>query len=145
MDNVGAVVGPLLATLLLAASVLIRGVFWVAVIPGVIATISVLLVREPPRTPPPPPDVATSSAGSAHEQPRGPDADPHVAYLAVLGLFSLANPSDAFLLLRAREVGLTTRDPDPVGDTQRVEGRMGVRVGGDAADRLPRARLIAGG
>src|SRR5208337_4276646 len=34
MDNVGAVVGPLLATGLIALGLSIRGVFWIAVIPG---------------------------------------------------------------------------------------------------------------
>src|SRR5580700_6920578 len=49
MDNAGAVVGPLLATALIALGLSVRGVFWIAVIPGVVATSLVAVVREPPR------------------------------------------------------------------------------------------------
>src|SRR5579883_3228738 len=38
MDNAGAVIGPLLATLLMALHLGVRGVFWIAVIPGAVAT-----------------------------------------------------------------------------------------------------------
>src|SRR3984957_7319424 len=49
MDNAGAVIGPLIATGLLALGLSLRNVFWVAVVPGAIATSLVLFVREPPR------------------------------------------------------------------------------------------------
>ena len=49
MDNLGAVVGPLIATGLVALHMSLRGVFWIAVIPGAIATALVVAVRDPPR------------------------------------------------------------------------------------------------
>src|SRR5580692_1964880 len=61
MDNVGAVVGPLLATGLIALGLSIRSVFWLAVIPGAVATALVAFVREPPRAP----EVGTSTTTSA--------------------------------------------------------------------------------
>src|SRR5579864_7794357 len=53
MDNVGAVVGPLLATWLLAEHLRLRSVFWVAVIPGAIAASLVAFVPEVSRPKPP--------------------------------------------------------------------------------------------
>ncbi|MGH7434461.1 MAG: MFS transporter, partial [Polyangiaceae bacterium] len=47
MDNVGAVVGPLVATALLAMGASMRTVFAIAVVPGVLATALVTVIREP--------------------------------------------------------------------------------------------------
>ncbi len=141
MDNAGAVIGPLLATALLAMSLTMRHVFWVAVIPGAIATLLVALVREPTRT--------TAAAGSA---PTAAKAAPAkvltptlVSYLAILGVFSLGNSSDAFLLLRARSLGLTTTEIPVLWSVLNLSKVVWAYLGGDAADRIPRARLVAGG
>jgi MFS family permease len=142
MDNAGAVVGPLLATELLALHQSIRNVFWIAVIPGAIATILVALVREPPRARPP----------SRPSSPTPPTATaPSVLtptltrYLAILALFSLGNSSDAFLLLRARSLGLSTVEIPVLWSVFNLSKVVWAYLGGDAADRIPRARLIASG
>ena len=57
MDHAGAVVGPLLATLLLSLGWPLRHVFWLALIPGALSVLAVLSVREAPSEVP------------AHEQP----------------------------------------------------------------------------
>jgi MFS family permease len=135
MDNLGAVLGPLLATALVAARVPLRQVFAVAVIPGVMATALVLAVREPPRvsspsrpTGPPPTRVLTPTLTS---------------YLAILALFSLGNSSDGFLLLRARSVGLTTAEIPVLWAVLNASKVVWAWLGGGLADRMPRARLIA--
>jgi MFS family permease len=133
MDNLGAVVGPLLATALVALGFSLRGVFWVAVIPGAIATLLVLAVREParPRSEAPrpgAPGVLTPTLTS---------------YLVILGLFSLGNSSDGFLLLRARSVGLSTAQIPILWAALNASKVVWAWLGGDLADRIPRAPLIA--
>ena len=98
MDHAGALVGPLLATLLLAWFVNdLRTVFWLAAFPGLLAVLLIVWkVRETART--------RSSDGSfLRIVPRGELR----RYLLILFLFTLGNSSDAFLLLRAGELGVS--------------------------------------
>jgi MFS family permease len=153
MDNAGAVAGPLLATLLLAMKLPIRGVFWVAVIPGAIATALVARVREPSpgartarRAPATPANPAATQSAPARAALR--DGAPVfdrtlVVYLAILALFSLGNSSDAFLLLRARSVGLSTGEIPILWSVLNLSKVLWSYFGGDLADRVPRARLVA--
>jgi MFS family permease len=141
MDNVGAVVGPLLATGLIAMHLTLRGVFWVAVIPGVLATALVALVRERDR-----PTVSGATTQGLKSKGASPLANrPLLAYLGILALFSLANSSDAFLLLRARSLGLSTAEIPILWSVLNLSKVLWAYLGGNLADRLPRARLIAGG
>jgi MFS family permease len=149
MDNAGAVVGPLLATLLLAWKLPIRGVLWAAVVPGAIATALVAMVREPT-----PPGRARAPAASGQEPHRGaPSAvapvpvfdRPLVAYLAIVGVFALGNSSDAFLLLRARSLGLTTGQIPILWSVLNVSKVVWTYLGGEWADRVRRTRLVAAG
>jgi MFS family permease len=138
MDNVGAVFGPLLATALLAAKVSMRHVFWVAVIPGFLATLCVALVKEPPRT-------------KVHEAAHAPAAGkaafgrPLILYLVVVGLFSLGNSSDAFLLLRARSLGLSAAALPILWSALNLSKVGFAYLGGDLADRVSPSKLIVSG
>ncbi len=136
MDNLGAVVGPLLAALLLALGYSLREVFFWAIVPAVLVIVLTLLVREPER------------AVLKPRPFRWNLSDQPVAlrrYLCVLALFTLGNSSNMFLLLRARELGL--------GDAQ--VPLIWALVCGVAAvfgpplsawsDRMDRRRLIVGG
>jgi MFS family permease len=140
MDNAGAVAGPLLATLLLGMKLSMRTVFWVAVIPGAIATALVARVREPRQVP----AAARAAHGASRES--GPVFDRAlVVYLAIVGVFSLGNSSDAFLLLRARSVGLSTAEIPILWSVLNLSKVLWSYFGGDLADRVPRARLVASG
>jgi MFS family permease len=141
MDNAGAVVGPLLATGLLAVGISLRGVFWVAVIPGALATALVAAVPESPRKPTPRPQVA-KGAGDPDARVLSPTL---ITYLGILGLFSLGNSSDAFLLLRARSLGLPTAQIPILWAVLNLSKVVWAYLGGDLADRMRRARLIAAG
>jgi len=103
LDTVGAVLGPLLAILFMAALAdNFTHVFWIAVIPAFIsAAIIILFVREP--------------AHKARSRPvRAPLSRAELArldagYWVVVGvsaIFTLARFSEAFLILRAQSVGL---------------------------------------
>ena len=98
MDHAGALVGPLIATLLLGYFVSdVRVVFWLAAVPGFIAVLLILWkVSEGERT-----EVAKAPVRLAL-LPAGPLR----RYLLILFLFTLGNSSDAFLLLKAGTLGV---------------------------------------
>jgi MFS family permease len=97
-DNAGAFLGPLLAALLLyAVHADIRSIFYLAVIPGLLALLMVLLVRERHA------DVAAKSKIDVglRRFPRG-----YWKYLMTTALFGLGNFSTSFLILRTQDVGI---------------------------------------
>jgi MFS family permease len=99
MDNAGAVVGPLVAALLLKlAFVDERGVFLLAAVPG-FAAILVLLLSVP-NTP------RRSGGVSEAAVPAGKLPAPFWRVVAIFAFFTLANSTDAFLLLRAQDAGV---------------------------------------
>ena len=97
MDNAGAVIGPLAASLLLASGVPIREVFLWAIVPTVICLALTLALREPPAVP---------AAPVRFDWRMGDFPPVFRRYLAVVALFTLGNSSNMFLLLRARELGV---------------------------------------
>jgi MFS family permease len=144
MDHAGAVVGPLIATGLLALGWPVRDVFLAAIVPGVLSVLAIVPVREPPR-------AATvlaagePRAGDARAASSPPLARAFYAYLAIILLFSLGASSDAFLLLRARDLGVPTVLLPTLWVVLHVSKLVCSYYGGVLADRLPRARLIVAG
>ena len=137
MDNAGAFVGPLLAALLLKlAFVDERGVFLLAAIPG-IAAVVLLLVAVP--------DTAKRreahpAAVATEKKARLPRAFWKV--VLVFAFFTLANSTDAFLLLRAQDAGIATWQlPLFWSFFQGVKAATGV-PGGAVADRVGRVPAI---
>jgi len=101
LDTVGAVLGPLAAIglmILLASDM--RAVLWVAVVPAILSVVVlVLFVREPRATP----------TGHAHPLSRAALGELTLGYWFVVALgavFTLARFSEAFLVLRARDLGM---------------------------------------
>ena len=96
-DNAGAFLGPLLALFLLySLQIGIRSIFYLALIPGLLAFVMVLFVRERPAA-----VTAKSKIDiSVAQFPRA-----YWNYLLVTALFGLGNSSNAFLILRTQEVG----------------------------------------
>lgn len=101
MDTVGAVGGPLIA--LAALAVLhdrhLREVLLLAVVPAVASVAVTFRIREPARR-------VTPGRRDRERAPAGGRLLPGRYWLFVLGwsLFTLGNSSDAFLILRARDV-----------------------------------------
>ncbi|ACB94819.1 MFS transporter [Beijerinckia indica] len=98
-DNLGAFLGPLLTVLLLTALAFdLRSIFALALAPGLLAFVMILLVREPP------------SAAQIEAKARI-DVDPrqfpraYWIYLLVTALFGLGNSSNAFLILQTQDAG----------------------------------------
>jgi MFS family permease len=97
-DNAGAFLGPLFAVFLLYwVHVGIRSVFYLAVIPGLLAFLLVFGVKETPVS-------AIAAKEKIDVSPRQfPTA--YWKYLMVTALFGLGNSSNAFLILRTQDIG----------------------------------------
>ncbi len=95
-DNAGAFLGPLLALFLLyALHVGIRSIFYLAVIPGLLAFVLVLFVKEQ-RAP-------VTAEAKIEVGPRQLPTE-YWKYLVVIVLFGLGNSSNAFLILRTQDI-----------------------------------------
>ena len=95
-DTVGATLGPLVAVALLAAGTSLRTVLWISVLPGLLAVLLVRRVREAPVR------EGATPAGEPRLRPG------YWGVVAAAVVFSLGNSSNAFLLLRASNLGLST-------------------------------------
>lgn len=98
-DNAGAFLGPLLAAFLLyAVHVDLRTIFYVAVIPGLLAFLMVLLVKE---------RHAAFAAKSKIDISLGRFPTTYWKYLGATALFGIGNSSNSFLILRTRDIGIS--------------------------------------
>jgi MFS family permease len=112
-DTVGAVAGPLVGLALLHWSTVgYRGLFWLAAVPATAGVLCLLAVREAPSRRSQATPTATVAPASMHAPPfaaqmSGPGVDDTSMrrFLLVVALFSIGNSSNAFLLLRARDLG----------------------------------------
>lgn len=150
MDHAGAVAGPAVAFGLLALwPGALRRVFWLAAIPGGMALlVLLLLVRERVRA------VAAAAAGRA-QGPGGADAPlplrgaelprPFWSYLGAVLLFTLGNSSDAFLLLRANHLGVSTAAIPLLWGALHVSKVLWSVPGGLWSDRAGRKTAILSG
>ena len=98
MDTMGAVLGPLVALALVEAHVSLRWIFAIAVIPGILSVVAIVfLVKEHRETP--------RKRAFKLSLPRS------TAFRWLLVgslLFAVGNSSDTFILLKAKDVGLST-------------------------------------
>ncbi|MEJ6024002.1 MFS transporter [Ramlibacter sp. PS4R-6] len=141
LDTVGAFTGPLLAMgLMVLWANDFRAVFWVAVIPAVLAVALLAFgVREP--------DVPRS------EKREFPIRRANLRRLgsaywwvvAVGSVFTLARFSEAFLVLRAQEGGLAIAFAPLVLVAMNVVYSLGAYPLGKLSDRVNRHALLAGG
>lgn len=137
MDNAGAVAGPLLAALLLAAGMPLRDIFLWSVLPAIACLGLTLLMHEPAALP--------STAPRGFDW-RVRDMPPMLRrYLAVLALFTLGNSSNMFLLLRASELGVpASQVPLLWGAVSAVAMVFSTPLAA-LSDRWGRKRLLVGG
>jgi MFS family permease len=155
-DHAGGVLGPLIAFALLQwFSVDMRTVFWLAAIPGALAIITVLVfVREAPRTSVQSSPVRGTGTRDATVQnktaPLGGAENSRMPrsfwyYLGVLLVFTLGNSTDAFLLLRANQLGVPVALAPVLWATLHVVKSAASVHGGALSDRIGRVpTLIAG-
>ena len=142
LDTVGAFMGPLAAIGLMALFANdMRAVFWVAVIPAVVAVLLVILA------------VEGGTAGAAPGGPRVPVRVPDLRKLdrgfwAVVGIgivFTMARFSEAFLILKANSEGLPLALAPLVLVVMNLVYSLGSYPAGALADdKGPRRPLILG-
>ncbi len=141
LDTVGAFTGPLLATaLMLLWANDFRAVFWVAVIPGVLAVILLLVGIHEPKA-------------RADRKPTNPIRRAALArldrrYWRVVGvgaLFTLARFSDAFLVLRAAEVGVAVAWVPLVMVAMNLVYAASAYPFGKLSDSMSHGKLLAAG
>lgn len=139
MDTVGAVIGPLLAIgLMWLLADDIRAVLWWAVVPGIVAVL--LLIRMPE------PDHERKHARLPLTRAGFARLGSKFARLTALGGFlALARFSEAFLVLRAVDVGLPVTYVPLVLVAMSVVYALTAYPAGRLSDRLPRAALLAFG
>jgi MFS family permease len=141
-DNAGAVIGPLVAFALLRWQNLpLRTVFLLAAIPGVLSVIVLVMgEREAPR------DVAPKTEGKGSLTLRGvPLGRSFWAFLASVFLFTLGNSTDAFLILRANQLGVSVAFVPILWAALHVVKSVAAVPGGALSDRLGRKPLILAG
>ncbi len=138
LDTIGAFLGPLLAVILMLQwHNDYRAVFWVAVIPGLMSVVLLLIgVQEPRQT---------------GNQPRvNPLHWKHLRHLtraywwvvSVGAVFTLARFSEAFLVLRAQEEGIPTAYVPLVMVAMNVVYSLSAYPFGKLSDRIPHRVLL---
>jgi MFS family permease len=135
MDTAGAVAGPALALLLLAIWPSdYRAVFWFSILPGIIAVLLIVFfISADGRTPTTDVPFTFSLDGF----------DPgFVTSMVVIGLFSLGNSSNAFLILKAYQAGMSGGGISAAYLAFNAVYAVMSMPAGMVADRLGRRRII---
>lgn len=138
IDTVGAFLGPLLAILFMALlDDDIRAVFWIAVIPAAISVVIILyFVRDAEQ-----PVASTKPQWHLREIKRLKSA--FWLLLIVASVFTLARFSEAFLVLRASESGMSATFVPLVMVVMSLTYALSSYPAGVLADRVSRPRIFA--
>ena len=173
-DHAGAFLGPLIAFGMLTwVGTTVRTVFWFAAIPGALAVLTaVLLVREGVMRRPFGPDsqypvakgsessgpaetteayresaAQSAAAQNALQQAATQDAMPRQfwGYIAVFLLFTLGSSSDAFLLLRANQLGVPIALMPILWAALHAVKSLASTPGGALSDRVGRVPTLLAG
>jgi len=140
LDHTGAIVGPLIAIALLQGlHVPLRTLFMIAVIPGAIGVgLLVALLREEPR-------VASTAGGDDRLKPVATLPRAFWRAIVAIALFSLANSSDAFLILQAHAAGVSTAMLPLLWAAHHVIKALFSTKAGALSDRTDRRTLLIAG
>lgn len=136
MDTMGAVMGPALAFFLLGLfSNDYRKIFWLSMIPGIIAVLLIIFF------------ITEKKKGAAAHAERPRLTLKHFdwrfkSFVLIAGLFAFGNSSDVFLILRAQQVGISTGMIPVVYLLFNLIYALSAIPAGIAADRFGRKRII---
>lgn len=140
LDHTGAVIGPLIAFFLLTfVTQQYRTLFLLAYVPGIIAlTLLILGVKERKSAPPGPSSQPIRLTLSPFERR-------FKIFLLIIILFSLGNSSDAFLILRAKEAGVSVSLLPLLWMVLHISKSLSATPGGILSDRYGRKKMILAG
>lgn len=160
MDMLGAALGVLLAFVIIAAGMTFQSAFLLSMIPAALGIVVVCFVvqnkREPAKKDKPlaaatlPLIEATAGTGATEEKPaliqRGfKPSGKLIAYLGILFVFCVGNSSNAFLLLKASDAGLSAANVLLVYFLFNITASIFSYPLGRLSDRIGRRRLIVPG
>jgi MFS family permease len=136
MDTVGAVIGPAITIGLLGVfNNNYRMIFWLSMVPAVIAvTVIILCIHDQKRSPTPRAKRPRLSLRQFPWQMK--------FFMVIAALFALGNSSDAFLILRAGQVGIPTMTIPAVYLVFNLVYSLSAIPAGIAADRFGMKRII---
>jgi len=139
MDHFGAALGPVIAWALLSMGASLRTTFAVASVFGLLApAVLFFRLRETEQLP--------DRSGPLDTRPRSGTLRPgFAAYMVACVLFAFGNSSDAFLLVRAREVGWSATALPLLWTFHHLVKSMAALPGGALSDRHSRALVVAAG
>ena len=142
-DHAGAVIGPLIAFALLRWEHLpLRTVFLVAALPGLLSVLVLVVgVRETAREP----RVSSASKATGPSLAGPPLGRPFWTFLGSVLLFTLGNSTDAFLILRANQLGVSVALVPILWAALHIVKSVASVPGGALSDRLGRKPLILAG
>lgn len=134
MDRLGGAIGPLLAMLVLALTHgNVRAVFLWAVIPAAAAVMIIALVRE----------IAPTAQGVVElTKGHGVPGRGFALFILSVAIFTLGNSSNAFLILKAREAGLSAAGIPLIWLTYNMVCSISSPIFGHCSDWIGRKPVI---
>src|SRR5688500_15221523 len=143
-DHAGAVLGPLIAFVLLQrAGIEMRTLFLLAAIPGLLAVVVLVVGVREARTPPA--TMAPTDAPTIEPARLRTLGGRFWAVLGIILVFTLGNSTDAFLLLRAADLGVPIAQIPLLWAVLHVVKSASSTPGGALSDRLGRRPLLIAG
>ncbi len=142
LDTVGAIAGPLAAVaLMLLSGGAFRLVFWIAVLPAFVSVaVLVIFVREPRRA-----ELPKMRQTSLRWRDLGGFPATFWGVVAVGALLTMARFSEAFLILRANNVGLAIDYVPLIMVVMNLAYTASAYPAGQLSDRIDRRRVLAAG
>jgi len=160
MDHAGAVLGPIIAFLLfMVFPGNYRLVFWLATIPAFLSILALAIFVQEKRkgqggNPPQPPRKQGGKEARGQEETLEkskvsfslrPFDTRFKLYLIILFIFTLGNSSDAFLLLRAKNLGVSEKMIPVLWAVHHIVKAVFSTPGGSLSDRIGRRKIIIAG
>ena len=135
-DNLGACLGPLIAIALVSGfGFHLRSIFFLAVIPGLLAAAMILFLRE---------QSTRVSAKATLDMNVGRFPAAYWRYLAVTAVFGVGNSSNSFLILRTKDLGLSLTTTVLIYAFFNFVAAVASYPAGYLSDRLGRKRILLG-
>ncbi|GHT39749.1 MFS transporter [Bacteroidia bacterium] len=135
MDNSGAILGPLIAFILLSAfQISYQNIFLLATIPAVIGVLTIVLFIKEPKNPEKPKEQVKFRLKSLPTR--------YYLFLAIIFVFTLGNSADAFLLIKTTETGIQQAYIPFVYMIFNVVSVLCAIPVGKLSDRVGRGKLI---
>jgi MFS family permease len=136
MDHAGAIIGPLAAIILLKEGMSLKNLFLWALLPGIITIFIIFLFVKERK-------IQTKEQNIKFEF--SILSKNFKAYLLILILFTLGNSSDAFLILKAKDTGITISFIPLLWIVLHFVKMATSVPGGEWSDRVGRRKVIVSG